>query len=95
MIIISCSRVCRWYINDKKAVGDYKTEMVIHNVTRDYHDAIVKCEVYNDVGKSEETKTLDVTCEYISYTYIIDDGWKRQKKAKRGKRVCMYISFGD
>ena len=54
----------RWYINDKQVVGDYKTEMIIHNVTRDYHDAIVKCEVYNDVGKSEETKTLDVTCKY-------------------------------
>ncbi|XP_058798126.1 irregular chiasm C-roughest protein-like isoform X3 [Phymastichus coffea] len=51
----------KWYINDRKAVGDYTTEMVIHNVTRDYHDAIVKCEVYNEVGKSEETKTLDVT----------------------------------
>ncbi|XP_008201782.1 irregular chiasm C-roughest protein isoform X2 [Nasonia vitripennis] len=51
----------KWYINDKMAVGDYTTEMIIHNVTRDYHDAIVKCEVYNDVGKSEETKTLEVT----------------------------------
>ncbi|KAJ8681625.1 hypothetical protein QAD02_017417, partial [Eretmocerus hayati] len=51
----------KWFINDKMVVGDYKTDMVIHNVTRDYHDAIVKCEVSNDVGKSEETKTLDVT----------------------------------
>ncbi|XP_014206544.1 irregular chiasm C-roughest protein-like [Copidosoma floridanum] len=50
-----------WYVNDKKVVGDYKTEMIIHNVTREYHDAIVKCEVSNEVGKSEETKTLDVT----------------------------------
>ncbi|XP_023314515.1 irregular chiasm C-roughest protein-like isoform X2 [Trichogramma pretiosum] len=51
----------KWFINDKQVVGDFTTEMVIHNVTRDYHDAIVKCEVTNDVGKSEETKTLDVT----------------------------------
>lgn len=38
--------------------------MIIHNATRDLHDAIVKCEVHNDVGKSEETETLDITCEY-------------------------------
>ncbi|XP_043279028.1 irregular chiasm C-roughest protein-like [Venturia canescens] len=50
-----------WYINDKKVIGDYTTEMIIHNVTRDLHDAIVKCEVHNDIGKSEETETLDIT----------------------------------
>ena len=38
--------------------------MIIHNVTRELHDAIVKCEVHNDVGKSEETETLDVTCKF-------------------------------
>lgn len=54
--------IFRWYINDKKVIGDYTTEMIIHNVTRELHDAIVKCEVHNDVGKSEETETLDVTC---------------------------------
>ncbi|XP_012280522.1 irregular chiasm C-roughest protein isoform X2 [Orussus abietinus] len=51
----------RWYINDKKVIGDYKDEMIIHNATREYHDANVKCEVRNDVGKSEETETLDIT----------------------------------
>ncbi|XP_066597961.1 irregular chiasm C-roughest protein-like isoform X2 [Prorops nasuta] len=51
----------RWYINDKKVVGDYTTEMILHNATREYHDAIVKCEVHNEVGKSEETETLDIT----------------------------------
>lgn len=57
-------RFPRWFINDKKVIGDYATEMIIHNATRDLHDAIVKCEVHNDVGKSEETETLDITCEY-------------------------------
>ncbi|XP_015186955.1 PREDICTED: irregular chiasm C-roughest protein-like isoform X2 [Polistes dominula] len=51
----------RWFINEKKVIGDYTTEMIIHNATRDLHDAIVKCEVHNDVGKSEETETLDIT----------------------------------
>ncbi|KAK0173506.1 hypothetical protein PV328_006692 [Microctonus aethiopoides] len=51
----------RWYINEKRVIGDYTTEMIIHNATRELHDAIVKCEVHNEVGKSEETETLDIT----------------------------------
>lgn len=37
----------------------------LHNISRKYHDAIVKCEVHNAVGKSEETETLDVSCKFI------------------------------
>ncbi|XP_034936679.1 irregular chiasm C-roughest protein-like isoform X2 [Chelonus insularis] len=51
----------RWYINKKTVIGDYTTEMIIHNATRELHDATVKCEVHNEVGKSEETETLDIT----------------------------------
>ncbi|XP_055682496.1 irregular chiasm C-roughest protein-like [Lutzomyia longipalpis] len=51
----------RWYINDELVVGDYTTEMLIHNITRKFHDAIVKCEVHNAVGKSEESETLDIS----------------------------------
>ncbi|KAF7996877.1 hypothetical protein HCN44_002523 [Aphidius gifuensis] len=51
----------RWYINEKTVIGDYTTEMIIHNATRELHDAIVKCEVHNEVGKSQETETLDIT----------------------------------
>lgn len=35
----------------------------IVNISRKYNDAIVKCEVFNEVGKSEETETLEVTCK--------------------------------
>lgn len=62
--IVLFSPFLRWFINEKKVIGDYTTEMIIHNATRDLHDAIVKCEVHNDVGKSEDTETLDITCEY-------------------------------
>ncbi|XP_049959878.1 irregular chiasm C-roughest protein [Schistocerca serialis cubense] len=50
----------RWYLNDEPVPGDFTTELVIHNISRRYHDAIVKCEVHNPVGKSEESETLDV-----------------------------------
>lgn len=60
--------------------------MVIHNVTRDYHDAIVKCEVYNEVGKSEETKTLDVTCEYNIPIHTYTTVGEEKKKNIRATR---------
>lgn len=37
---------------------------LIHNISRDFHDKIIKCEVHNAVGKSEESKTLDISCKY-------------------------------
>uniref|UniRef100_A0A1A9WL55 Ig-like domain-containing protein n=1 Tax=Glossina brevipalpis TaxID=37001 RepID=A0A1A9WL55_9MUSC len=51
----------RWYINDEPIMGGQKTEMVIRNVTRKFHDAIVKCEVLNSIGKSEDSETLDIS----------------------------------
>ncbi|XP_058977676.1 irregular chiasm C-roughest protein isoform X2 [Musca domestica] len=67
-VILSCQadanppvQSYRWFINDELVTGDYTTRMVIHNVSRQYHDAIVKCEVVNAVGKSEESETLDIS----------------------------------
>ncbi|XP_063704901.1 irregular chiasm C-roughest protein [Culicoides brevitarsis] len=51
----------RWSINERPVVGDYTTEMIIHNVTRKYHGAVVKCEVHNAVGKSEASQMLDIS----------------------------------
>ncbi|CAB3371539.1 Hypothetical predicted protein [Cloeon dipterum] len=51
----------RWYINDEPVSGEHTTELLITNATRAMHDTIVKCEVKNVVGKSEESETLDIT----------------------------------
>uniref|UniRef100_A0A182M1Q9 Ig-like domain-containing protein n=1 Tax=Anopheles culicifacies TaxID=139723 RepID=A0A182M1Q9_9DIPT len=34
---------------------------VIHNVSKEFHDAVIKCEVHNAVGKSEESEILDIS----------------------------------
>uniref|UniRef100_W8BE24 Irregular chiasm C-roughest protein n=1 Tax=Ceratitis capitata TaxID=7213 RepID=W8BE24_CERCA len=67
-VILSCKadanpapQSYRWFINDELVTGDYTTKMIIHNVTRQHHEALVKCEVVNAVGKSEETETLDIS----------------------------------
>lgn len=68
-------------------IGDYTTEMIIHNATRDLHDAIVKCEVHNDVGKSEDTETLDITCEYTKKNGGGEGGmFKKSKLLNRKKK---------
>ncbi|CAB0007579.1 unnamed protein product [Nesidiocoris tenuis] len=51
----------RWYINDRLVDTEATTELLLINVSRAQHDSIVKCEVQNAVGKSEETETLDIS----------------------------------
>ncbi|XP_062536789.1 irregular chiasm C-roughest protein-like [Armigeres subalbatus] len=51
----------KWFIADEPVTGDYTTEMIIHNVSKKYHDAVIKCEVHNAVGKSEESEILDIS----------------------------------
>lgn len=54
----------RWFINDQLVRGDPTTELVLTNISRKNHDSIVKCEVHNAVGKSEESEALDISCKY-------------------------------
>ncbi|XP_066905947.1 irregular chiasm C-roughest protein [Halyomorpha halys] len=51
----------RWYINERLVETDLVTELHLVNVTRAQHDSIIKCEVHNAVGKSEESETLDIS----------------------------------
>lgn len=51
----------RWYINGELAIGDYTTELIIHNISRKYHGALVKCEVMNSVGRGDASVRLDIT----------------------------------
>jgi len=55
--------VYKWYINDEIAYGDYSTQLTIASVSRKLNLAVVKCEVTNAVGKSEDTQTLNVHCK--------------------------------
>ncbi|CAH2061858.1 unnamed protein product, partial [Iphiclides podalirius] len=49
----------RWYL-DGDLVGN-SSELIVMNVTRRYNGAVLKCLVYNEVGKSEESETLEIT----------------------------------
>jgi hypothetical protein len=51
----------KWFINDEAIIGDHSTELIIPSINRTLHDSIVKCEVTNNVGKSEDSETLDIS----------------------------------
>ena len=59
--------VYKWYINDEIAYGDYSTQLTIASVSRKLNQAVVKCEVTNAVGKSEDTQTLNVHCKFTRW----------------------------
>jgi len=50
----------RWFVDGDLVPGNHGTEHRIANIDRKFHNKIVKCEVNNVIGKSEETETLDV-----------------------------------
>ena len=58
--------VYKWFINDEVAYGDYSTQLTIASVSRKLNQAVVKCQVTNAVGKSEDTQSLNVHCKYSS-----------------------------
>ena len=54
----------QWYVDDIAVNGNQGTELEISNIGRDRHEKIVKCQVRNKIGKSEQTETLNILCEY-------------------------------
>lgn len=54
----------RWFFNQELKFPPNPYEFIIQNVSRRYHDSIVKCEARNTVGKSEDSQTLEVTCKW-------------------------------
>ncbi|KAL0810397.1 hypothetical protein ABMA28_010542 [Loxostege sticticalis] len=49
----------KWYVNNDQIASD-TSELVLKNISRTYNEATVKCEVHNVIGKSADTKTLEV-----------------------------------
>ena len=55
--------VNRWFVDNEIVPGNHGTEYRIKGISRTFHNKIVKCEVNNVIGKSEETETLDINCK--------------------------------
>ena len=54
----------QWFVGSKEQeLGEDTSVLVLPGVDRSRNGAIVKCQVRNSIGKSEETHTLDIDCE--------------------------------
>ncbi|KAG6463463.1 hypothetical protein O3G_MSEX013886 [Manduca sexta] len=50
----------KWYVNNEQIAGDIRNELILSNISRKFNEATIKCEVHNNVGRSADTKTLEV-----------------------------------
>lgn len=57
----------RWYINEQLILSDPTTELILRNVSQVNHNSIVRCEVTNAVGKSQDSQVLNISCKLIKY----------------------------
>ena len=56
----------QWFVDGKEqALDENASKLVITGLKRGNNGEIVKCRVRNTVGKSEETKTLDIFCKSL------------------------------
>ena len=56
--------ISRWFIDNEIVPGNHGTSLKLKKVGRESNNKIVKCEVNNVIGKSEETETLHIHCKY-------------------------------
>ena len=55
-----------WYVGGRRVADqpDEHNVLVLDHVDRRKHNHVVKCEVTNPIGKTEESKILDVACKF-------------------------------
>ncbi|XP_073965975.1 irregular chiasm C-roughest protein-like [Choristoneura fumiferana] len=51
----------RWILNNEQIAGAIRNELILPNISRKLNEATVKCEVHNPVGKSADTKSLEIS----------------------------------
>ncbi|XP_045780934.1 irregular chiasm C-roughest protein-like isoform X2 [Maniola jurtina] len=87
-VVISCTAdanpgnlTFRWVMNES-IIGN-SSELKITNISRAYNGAVLKCMVFNEVGKSEETEILEITYPPSFRSYPKD------VEAEVGKQVTL------
>ena len=50
-------------MDGRKIPGEHTSEYRIKDIDHTYNDKILKCEVSNRIGKTEDTETLNVHCK--------------------------------
>ena len=58
-----------WYVGGRRVADapEASTELVLDHVDRRLHNHVVRCEVTNPIGKTDESALLNVACKYMNY----------------------------
>ena len=56
-------------MDGRKIPGEHTSEYRIKDIDHTYNDKILKCEVSNRIGKTEDTETLNVHCKSTTILY--------------------------
>ena len=56
-----------WYVGGRRVADapEASTELVLDHVDRRLHNHVVRCEVTNPIGKTDESALLNVACKLI------------------------------
>ena len=67
-------------MDGRKIPGEHTSEYRIKDIDHTYNDKILKCEVSNRIGKTEDTETLNVHCKSTTIlhgsVFVYDDIFK-------------------
>ena len=60
-----------WYVGGRRVADapEASTELVLDHVDRRLHNHVVRCEVTNPIGKTDESALLNVACKLIMIKY--------------------------
>ena len=53
-----------WYVGGRRVQDAHSSQLVLEKVTRGMHNHVVKCEVTNPIGKTEEATVINISCEH-------------------------------
>ena len=61
-----------WYVGGRRVADapEASTELVLDHVDRRLHNHVVRCEVTNPIGKTDESALLNVACRLIMIKFF-------------------------
>ena len=54
-----------WYVGGRRVPEAHSSQLVLDKVARNMHNHVVKCEVSNPIGKTEESTLINIACKLV------------------------------
>ena len=58
-------------MDGRRIEAEHTEQFQIERIDHTYNDKIVKCEVSNNIGKTEDTETLNVHCKLMYFVICV------------------------